>query len=401
MSSANAMTAPFNLGGSKSLKSEQLNPLLVVCLILLCVGLLMMTSASVEIASSKYGDSLFHFKRQIIFACVGLFGMLITMSIPLHLWKRFSPLLLAGTYFLLVLVLIPGIGKVVNGSARWIDLGPFDLQPSELAKVFSVLYIASFLERHIVEVQQNWSGFFKPMAIIATAVVLLHFEPDHGAMVILLLTAFCMIFLAGAKLYRFLLMLLMCVGAISYLAIMKPYVIARFSAFLDPWSAQNVYGSGYQLTQALIAFGRGEWVGVGLGNSIQKLYFLPEAHTDFVLAIVGEELGLIGVFFVIGLFCALVYYSFCIGRNALKQDLVFEGFFAYGLALLFAGQTIINVGVNISLLPTKGLTLPFVSYGGASLIVSCFMVALLMRIQYETAQAEVANSQRPRATKKV
>lgn len=400
MSSLSTVSSPFALATERNSDPVSLNPLIVVSLILLCVGLLMMTSASVEIASSKYGDSLFHFKRQIIFAFVGLFGVLVTLSIPLSLWKKFSPVLLFGSYFLLVLVLIPGIGKVVNGSARWIDLGPFNLQPSELAKVFIVLYLASFLERHIIEVQQNWSGFLKPMALIAAAVVLLHFEPDHGAMVILLLTAFCMIFLAGAKLYRFVLMLMMFVGAISYLAIMKPYVIARFSSFLDPWSEQNVYGGGYQLTQALIAFGRGEWSGVGLGNSIQKLYFLPEAHTDFVLAIVGEELGLLGVAFVIGLFCALVYYSFRIGKRALKQDLLFEGFFAYGLALLFAGQTIINVGVNISLLPTKGLTLPFISYGGASLIVSCFMVALLVRIQYETEQAISDSARRPMTVKK-
>jgi cell division protein FtsW len=180
---------------------------------------------------------------------------------------------------------------------------------------------------------------------------------------------------------------------------MKPYVIARFSSFLDPWSEQNVYDGGYQLTQALIAFGRGEWFGVGLGNSIQKLYFLPEAHTDFVLAIIGEELGLIGVAFVVALFCVLVYLAISVGKKALNQELLFEGFLAYGLALLFAGQAIINIGVNISLLPTKGLTLPFLSYGGASLIVSCFMVALLVRIQFETEQASMLAAAKPRSGK--
>jgi cell division protein FtsW len=376
-----------------------LNPLLVVMLILMVTGLLMMTSASVEISSSKYADSLFHFKRQIVFAVLGVVGVAITLMIPLHLWKKFSSFFLFGSYFLLVLVLIPGVGKEVNGSSRWLDLGFFNLQPSELAKVFIVLYIASFLERHIVEVQQSWLGFLKPMAIIAAAVVLLHFEPDHGAMVILLLTTLCMIFLAGAKLYRFVIMLSLCIGAITYLAVMKPYVIARFSSFLDPWSEQNVYGGGYQLTQALIAFGRGEWFGVGLGNSIQKLYFLPEAHTDFVLAIIGEELGLTGVAFVVALFCVLVYLAFCVGKKALNQELLFEGFLAYGLALLFAGQAIINIGVNISLLPTKGLTLPFLSYGGASLIVSCFMVALLVRIQFETEQAPLRAAQKTKLGK--
>jgi cell division protein FtsW len=289
-----------------------------------------------------------------------------------------------GSYALLVLVLVPGIGKVVNGSARWIDLGFFNLQASELAKVFIVIYLAAFLERHLDEVRDNWSGFFKPMLVIGTAAVLLQLEPDHGSIVILILTTFCMIFLAGAKLYRFVLLLVVITGAATFLALTEPYVIVRFSSYLNPWAAENVYAGSYQLTQALIAFGRGEWLGVGLGNSIQKLYFLPEAHNDFVLAIIGEELGLLGVSFVVLLFCLLVYFAFSIGKAAQQKQSLFAAFFAYGLALLFAGQALINIGVNIGLLPTKGLTLPFLSYGGASLIVSCFMVALLVRIQYET-----------------
>ena len=295
-----------------------------------------------------------------------------------------------ASFALLLLVLVPGIGTVVNGSARWIDLGLFRLQPSELAKVFMVVYLAAYLERHLDEVRERWSGFMKPMLVIAGAVVLLHLEPDHGAMVILMLTAFCMIFLAGARLYRFALMLTLCLGAIAYLAVTKPYVIVRFSSFLNPWAAENVYGGGYQLTQALIAFGRGEWFGVGLGNSIQKLYFLPEAHNDFVLAIIGEELGLLGVLLIVALFSVFVVKAFMIGKTAHQQNQLFNAFVAYGLALLFAGQAMINIGVNIGLLPTKGLTLPFLSYGGASLIVSCFMVALLVRIQYETEQPDVA-----------
>ncbi len=383
-----------------SVQPFRLNSVLLITLLLLVYGLIMMTSASVEIASSRFGDSLYYFKRQIIFACVGLVGIVITLQIPMYLWKRFCVLLLVGSYFLLFLILIPGVGHEVNGSTRWLDLGFFRLQPSELAKVFITLYIASFLERHIDDVREQWSGFLKPMGIIGIAVVLLHFEPDHGAMVILMATAFSLIFLAGAKLYRFVVMLGLCVGGIAYLAIMKPYVIARFSAFLDPWSTENVYGGGYQLTQALIAFGRGEWAGVGLGNSIQKLYFLPEAHTDFVLAIIGEELGLLGVAVVVLLFCCLVFQAFSIGKKALEREKLFEGFFAYGLGLLFAGQALINIGVNISLLPTKGLTLPFLSSGGASLIVSCFMAALLVRIQYETESAQISLPSKRRGIKK-
>ena len=373
--------------------TPKFNLLLLVISILLTLGLLMMTSASVEIASSKYGDPFFHFKRQIIFAGMGLFGMLITLHIPMKIWRDLSWFSLMMSFALLLLVLVPGVGYAVNGSMRWIDLGLFNLQPSELGKVFIVVYMAAYLERHLEEVREQWSGFLKPMLVIAAAVVLLHFEPDHGAMVILLLTAFCMIFLAGAKFYRFLLMLVLCVGAVTYIAIMKPYVIARFSSYLNPWAAENVYGGGYQLTQALIAFGRGEWFGVGLGNSIQKLYFLPEAHNDFVLAIIGEELGLAGVSLVVILFSILVYSGFSIAKQAVEKGQLFNGFVAYGLSLLFAGQALINIGVNIGLLPTKGLTLPFLSYGGASLIISCFMAALLLRIQFEVESTEELNNE--------
>jgi cell division protein FtsW len=385
MSTTMPATKGKNAGG-RAIVSEppaSLNTVLLLTFVLLMIGLLMMTSASVELARSQYGDPFYHLKRQLIFAAIGILVMFVTVHIPVSLWRKSGWFLLMGSYALLLLVLVPGIGKVVNGSARWIDLGLFSLQPSELAKVFIIVYLAAFLEKHLEEVRDRWSGFFKPLLVIGAAVILLQLEPDHGAMVILMLTAFCMIFLAGAKLYQFLLILMLCIGAVASIAIMKPYVIVRFSSFLNPWADENVYTGGYQLTQALIAFGRGEWFGVGLGNSIQKLYFLPEAHNDFVLAIIGEELGLLGVILVITLFCLLIHKAFAIGKRAEKRGNFFHAFFAFGLALLFAGQVLINVGVNIGLLPTKGLTLPFLSYGGASLIVSCFMIALLVRIQYE------------------
>jgi cell division protein FtsW len=278
---------------------------------------------------------------------------------------------------------VPGIGESVKGSTRRIDLVIFDLQPSELAKVFIVIYLAAFLERQLDEVREKWSGFYKPLLVVGAAVALFHFQPDHGTMVILTLTALCMIFLAGAKFYRILLMLTLCMGGIALLAVMKPYVIDRITSFLDPWAVENVTNGGYQQAMAQVAFGRGEWFGVGLGNSMQKLYFLPEAHNDFVLAIIGEELGLVGVVMVILLFSALIYKAFSIGQKAQQNNKLFAAFFAYGLGLLFAGQTMINVGASISLLPVKGLTLPFMSYGGASLIMSFFMVGLLVRIEYE------------------
>lgn len=361
----------------------RINGLLLTVSVLLTLGLLMMTSASVEIASSRYGDPFFHLKRQSVFAVLGCIAMLTTLHLPMRFWRSISAYLLLLSFALLTLVLIPGVGRVVNGSARWIDLGFFNLQPSELAKVFIVIYVAAYLERHADEVCGAFVGFVKPLLVVAGAVVLLHFEPDHGAMVILLATVFCLIFLAGAKISRFFPLLLLCVGGVTYIAVMKPYVLERFTSYWNPWAAENVFNGGYQLTQALIAFGRGEWFGVGLGNSIQKLYFLPEAHNDFVLAIIGEELGLLGVGFVIFLFVCLVYMGFLIGREALSRGELFSAYVAFGVSLLFAGQALINIGVNIGLLPTKGLTLPFLSYGGASLIVCCYMAAILLRIQYE------------------
>ncbi len=364
----------------------QPNTLLVVMFLLMTIGLLMMTSASVEIANGQYNDPFFYFKRQLFFSVLTAVIVVITLTIPVRAWYSISLPLLLLSFALLALVLVPGVGRVVNGSARWIDLGFYNLQPSELAKIFIVVYLAAYLERHRFSVVETWAGFIKPMVILAGAIVLLHFEPDHGAMVILTGTTFSMIFLAGAKLHRFALVLMLCVSAVAALAVMKPYVLDRFSSFLNPWAAEYVYGEGYQLTQALIAFGRGGWFGEGLGNSIQKLHFLPEAHTDFVLAIVAEEFGFVGVSVVVGLFITLVAQAFKIGKRVELSGNLFPAYLAYGIAMLFACQTLINVGVNIGLLPTKGLTLPFLSYGGNSLLISGFMVAVLVRIDYEYAQ---------------
>ncbi len=357
------------------------NALLIIMALLMCIGLLMMTSASVEIANGQYGDPFFYFKRQLFFTVLSVPIVIVSLMIPVRTWYDYSAPLLLIAFVLLVAVLIPGVGKIVNGSARWIDLGFYNLQPSEMAKLFFVFYLAAYMERRHQDVVNTWSGFLKPMIILTAAIVLLHFEPDHGAMVIMIGTCFSMIFLAGAKLHRFILVLACCLGAVILLAIMKPYVLDRFSSFLNPWAAEYVYGEGYQLTQALIAFGRGGFFGEGLGNSIQKLYFLPEAHTDFVLAIIAEEFGLVGVTTIIALFTALVAQAFVIGRRVEAAGDLFSAYIAYGC------QTLINVGVNIGLLPTKGLTLPFLSYGGNSLLVSCFMVAILVRIQYEHASS--------------
>lgn len=369
---------------ANSFQPRPLNRILLLTVLLLFFGLLMMTSASVEIANSQHSDPFFFLRRQLTFAIMGFVVLGVTLHVPVQVWRSYGWVLLMGSFALLLLVLVPGVGESIKGSTRRIDLIVFDLQPSELVKVFMVIYLAAFLERQLDEVREKWSGFYKPLLVVGTAVALFYFQPDHGTMVILTLTALCMIFLAGAKFYRILLMFILCIGGIAMLAVMKPYVIDRITSFLDPWAVENVTNGGYQQAMAQVAFGRGEWMGVGLGNSIQKLYFLPEAHNDFVLAIIGEELGLIGVATVILLFCALIYKAFSIGQKAQQRNNLFAAFFAYGLGLLLAGQTMINVGASISLLPVKGLTLPFLSYGGASLIVSFFMIGLLVRIQYET-----------------
>lgn len=370
--------------GSAPFQEPRPSAVLLVTMLLLTLGLLMMTSASVEIAHSRYGDPLYFLKRQSIFTCVGVGLMFMLMLVPINFWNRLNWLLLLGSYAMLVIVLLPGIGREVNGSMRWIDLGFFALQPSEPAKVLLVIYLASYLERHRERVSATWLGFLLPLLLIGIAVVLLQMEPDHGAMVILSLTALCMVFLAGAGIWRVLSLLLLSTGSIALLAYTQPYVVRRFTAFLDPWAPENIYGAGYQLGQAQIAFGRGGLFGAGVGNSIQKLDFLPEAHNDFVLAVIGEELGLAGVALVTLLFCMLVWCCFSIAREAHLRERFFSAYLAWGLGLLFAGQTMVNIGVNLGLLPTKGLTLPFLSYGGASLIVCCGMIGLLLRIQYET-----------------
>lgn len=364
-------------------QSTPLNPLWLITLTLMGIGLVMMTSASMDLGSSLANDPLYFFKRQVFFIGLGLSIMLMILTISMRVWYQISHILLIVAVILLVAVLIPGVGTVVNGSARWIDLGFYRLQPSEMTKLFMILYMAAYLSRRRDEVHNNWAGFLKPMGILGLLVVLLYLEPDHGAIVILMATTFTMLFLAGARLHRFVLIMMISFAGVASLAIMRPHVISRLTSFLNPWADEYVYGEGYQLTQALIAFGRGEWLGVGLGNSLQKLYFLPEAHTDFILSIIAEETGLIGVVIVMMLFVFLIVRSMKIARAAEQQGAYFVAFVTYGIAMVFATQAFINFGVNTGLLPTKGLTLPFLSYGGNSLLISCVMMGVLLRADYE------------------
>ena len=388
ISSPSGNLRPSQIRNSRGVVAE-LNIVAVASVLLLATGLIMMTSASIETASSNYNEPFYFLARQVVFMAVGIIVAIFAILTPMSFWKGASPSLLIFSYILLILVFVPGLGHEVRGSARWISLGFFNLQPSELAKLFMVFYVASYLEKNINEIKDNWGKFLWPLGVAGFAAALLQQEPDHGAMVILLVTVFCLVFLAGAKLIRVLSLLLL-FGVVGVLvASTKPHVLARFVSFMDPFDQQYVYTSGYQLAQSLIAFGRGEVFGVGLGNSIQKLYFLPDAHTDFVLAIIAEELGMVGVLVVVTLIGALVLSAFFIGKKAQAQNRLFEAFVSYGIGLLFIGQALINIGVNIGLMPTKGLTFPFLSYGGASLIVSCLMSSLLMRIQFELGHALV------------
>lgn len=368
-------------------------PLLVGAVALLALGLVMVTSASMEVAAGRLGNPLFYMNRQIIYLVVSLIALAMTLSVPVAVWERFRFLLLFLGFAGLVAVLIPGIGREVNGSWRWIAVGPINVQPSELAKLFAVVFLAGYLVQRKDEVKEEWFGFIKPFMVLGPMACLLIVEPDFGATVVLMGAATGMLFLGGVGLFRFLL-LFGSLGALAALAVWaEPYRLQRLTGFLDPW--QDPYGTGYQLTQALIAFGRGEWFGVGLGNSIQKQFYLPEAHTDFVFAVLAEELGMIGALAAFALLIFVAVRGLYVGLAAEAKGMLFHAYLAYGLAIMWCGQILINVGVNIGLLPTKGLTLPFLSYGGSSLVVCCVCLGLLLRIDWERRQAgkEATNEQ--------
>ncbi|ADJ27196.1 putative lipid II flippase FtsW [Nitrosococcus watsonii] len=351
--------------------------LLGATLALAGLGWVMVGSASLAIA-----DGPRFLWRQGIFLLLGLTAALVVWRIRLTFWERLGPVLLLLGLGLLLLVLIPGIGIEANGSRRWLAIGPLSLQPSELVKLFMVIYLSGYLVRRSHEVRTTVRGFFFPVGILALAGLLLLLEPDFGAVVILFATMLGMLFLGGARLWHFVLLAALGGVGLAALAWDSSYRMERLTSFLDPWA--DPLNSGYQLTQALIAFGRGEWLGVGLGNSIQKLFYLPEAHTDFLYAVLAEELGLVGSLAVIVLFAVLVYRTLLIGRAAERAGRIFGAYLAYGLGIWIGLQAFINLGVNMGVLPTKGLTLPLMSVGGSSIIVTCIAVALILRVDLET-----------------
>lgn len=348
---------------------------------LIIIGLMMVASSSVMI-STKFYHQPFHFLiRQICYLFFGVLAAMVVMRIDSSEWEKFSVPLLFICLLLLVLVLIPGIGRTVNGSRRWLALGPVGIQVSELAKMTMIFYLAGYLVRQKESVSQSILGFIRPMVVLGVVAVLLLLEPDFGATVVIACTVMAMLFLTGVKL-RYYLGLMLGVGvSLAFLAVSSPYRVARLTAFLNPWADQ--FNSGYQLTQSLIAFGRGGWSGVGLGDGVQKLFYLPESHTDFLFAVLAEELGLLGILLVLALYSILVIRGLIIGLNANLQERLFASYTAYGITFWLGLQAAINMGVNAGLLPTKGLTLPLMSYGGASIVVNCMVIALLLRIDHE------------------
>ncbi len=359
-----------------------IDPVIVVTVFaLLLVGLVMVTSASLNIAERQTGDAFFYFERQLFSVLLGCTFGAAMLIVPIATWKRMAPWLLVVSFALLLLVIVPVIGHEVNGSRRWIRLGPLNFQPSEIARWLLVTYIAIFAVRHQTELRSSAQGFFKPLAVLLAAAVLLLVEPDFGAAVVLCATGTAVLFVAGARFRDFLVVCGVGLLAVAALALASPYRVLRITAFLNPW--EDPFKTGFQLTQSLIAIGRGEWFGVGLGSSIQKLYYLPEAHTDFVFAVFAEEFGLLGVTLVVAAFLVIVLRSLRLSRIAADAGMPLHACIAAGFGVWIGLQAFLNIGVNMGLLPTKGLTLPLLSYGRSSMLVTLAWVGMLLRVHHE------------------
>jgi cell division protein FtsW len=381
------VTAGAALQYSRSAGRQQrlvIDPVIVTTVFsLLLVGLVMVTSASLTVSERNGVDPFFYFERQLMSVLLGCTLGTAVVAVPIAFWKRCSPYLLIASFVLLALVLIPGIGHEVNGSSRWIRVGPLNFQPSELARWLLVTYIAIFAVRHQTELRSTSQGFWKPLAVLAAAAVLLLAEPDFGAAVVLCVTGTAVLFVAGARMRDFLVVCGVGAAGVAALAVISPYRLKRILAFLDPWS--DPFDSGFQLTQSLIAVGRGEWFGVGLGSSIQKLFYLPEAHTDFVFAVLAEEFGLLGVLAVVAAFLVLMLRSLRLARIAADAGMPLHACLAAGFGVWIGLQAFLNIGVNMGLLPTKGLTLPLLSYGRSSMLVTLAWIGMLLRVHHEVA----------------
>jgi cell division protein FtsW len=360
--------------------------LIGAALMLLAIGIVMVASTSVAIAERRELDPLHYFWRQLVGAGLGIASAAVVMRLPLRHLEQMSTVLLFAAMALAVAVLVPGLGREVNGSMRWIGLGPITVQASEVAKLAVAIYLAAYLVRHNQQVRADFIGFIKPIGVLTVIGALFVVEPDFGAAVVLFATGLGMLFLAGVPMLRFVFWGLAALAALAALSMLAPYRVQRLMTFMDPWS--DPFNSGFQLTQALIAFGRGEWFGVGLGNSVQKLFYLPEVHTDFVFAVIGEEVGLLGSMGVIALFMFLVWRIFYVGGAAERANQLFAAYVTYGIGLLVGIQAFVNIGVNMGLLPTKGLPLPFLSYASNNLVITCTAIGIALRAGYESRRPQ-------------
>ena len=359
--------------------------LLLATLSLLLFGFVMVASASLHLGDRMGNDSFYYPRHQLIHIATGIMVGIFVASVRLDRLRTKSMTLYFLGLLLLVMVLIPGVGKVVNGSARWINLFVVRIQVSEVFKLIAVIYVASFIDRHIHVVRTSVQGMLRPFMLLSVGALLMLMEPDFGATVVIISTAMGMLFLAGASIWQFVALISIVVSAGVLLIVAAPYRLRRVLSFVNPWD--DPLNSDFQLSQALIAFGRGEWSGVGLGSSIQKMFYLPEAHTDFLFSVIGEELGLAGTITVIALFMVIVWRAFVIGQMAALHGTRFSAFLAYGIGIWFGLQSFINMGVNMGMLPTKGLTLPLMSYGGGSMMVMCAALAVLFRVKSEAIEA--------------
>ncbi len=369
--------------------------LLTIFMTLLLGGLVILASASITISDNATGNPFFYLQRQLLAAAIGSVAGLFCLFVPMRVWQSLGPLMLLLALVLLCVVLIPGVGHEVNGSRRWVRLGIMNLQVSEPARLCLLVYLAGYVVRQQKALREQFVGFLRPMLVLSLGCALLLAEPDFGAAIVLLATALVMLFVAGARVRDFLLFFSAAVVAMVILAVTSPYRMKRLTGFLDPWA--DPFDSGFQLTQSLIAIGRGEWFGVGLGDSVQKLFYLPEAHTDFVFAVFAEEFGLLGSLVLIALFMALLWRVFRLAMRAANSERFFEAYLAMGLGTWLGLQAFINVGVNMGMLPTKGLTLPLISYGRSSLITAMIAIGLLLRIHHELmVDAKPVNRKRRR-----
>jgi len=350
---------------------------------LLLIGLVMVTSASVTVADRQSGDPFAYLERQMFSALLGVAAAFVMTKLPMDFWEKHGTVLLLAAFGLLVVVLLPGIGHAVNGSRRWVRIGPLNFQPSEVARMLLLTYVCGYVVRHQEALQTSFRGFVRPLGVLGFAAVLLLAEPDFGSALVLLAAGVGVLFVAGARLRDTLLLAGSGGALMALVAVSSEYRVRRLTAFLDPWA--DPFNSGFQLTQSLIAIGRGEWFGVGLGSSVQKLFYLPEAHTDFVFAVLAEEFGFIGAAVTVGLFMVLVVRALRIARLAGEAGMGFHACMAAAFGIWIGLQAFINVGVNMGLLPTKGLTLPLLSYGRSSLVVTLAWIGVLLRVHHEVA----------------